>query len=156
MLRQEDAEYIETNNYAYNSNRATCKDLKSLGKYGQRVSYIPLDGDVLGNVVKILANIGIISRNYTTSKVHRDIGSFTIRPVRDLIIDAEKGQGGIYSGHLLHRYLARKVYFESKLENVSKKINGFIPYFKAIINYKEGNELVINTGKMILLFLLTE
>ena len=169
MLRQEDAEYIETNNYAYNSHRATSENLKTLGKHGERVSYIPLSQEKtskakLGNVARVLANIGIVVRNYTTAPIHRAIGSFVIRPVHDLIIDAEKNQDGIYSGHLTHRYLARKVYFESlylqELERENerrkekkeplKKINGLVlafkPRFKAIINYKDGNKAVLNAG----------
>ena len=169
LLQREDAEYISTNNFTYNAHKATSENLKTLGKHGERVSYIPMAQEKtfkarLGNVGRFLANVGILVRKYTTAPISRAIGRFVIRPVHELLFDADQQPAGVYRGQITHRYLARKVYFESlylkalEEENEKrlaegkelKKINGitlaFKPRYQAIVNYREGNIAVLNAG----------
>ena len=169
LLQREDAEYISTNNFTYNAHRATSENLKTLGKHGEPVSYIPMAQEktfkaTIGNVGRFLANAGILVRKYTTAPISRAIGKFVIRPVHELLFDADQQPAGVYRGQRTHRYVARKVYFESLyLKNLEeeneqrladgkplKKINGLVLAFKhrfqAIFEYKEGNIAVLNAG----------
>ncbi len=169
LLQGEDAEYISTNNFTYNAHRATSENLKTLGKHGEQVSYIPMAQEKtfkakVGNIARVLANAGILVRKYTTAPISRAIGKFIIRPVHELLFDADQQPAGVYRGQRTHRYLARKVFFESQylkeLEEENerrlanneplKKINGLVLAFKprlqAIFQYREGNIAVLNAG----------
>ncbi len=169
LLLALDQEYVETNNYAYNAHQATNENLKTLGKHGERVSYIPMSKEktakaALGNVVATLVNGGILVRNYTTAPIHRLVGKGVVSKIHGMIFDPKKSPAGVYAGQRTHRYEARKVYFQSlylqglEEENARRIANNqplvkskglvfaFKPRFQAIFKYQEGNRAVLNAG----------
>ena len=166
---EDDREYLLTNNYAYNTHRATRENLNTLGKHGENVSYIPLSQEKSVkqkalNIIRRGMNVVIFLRDHVTAPIHRGIGKFIIKPIHEMIFDVDNQPSGMYRGKRTHRYVARKEYFESQYreklaeENErlvaegkpEKKIRGIMMTFgtrwKAIFNYEEGNIAVLNAG----------
>ena len=169
ILKDDDKEYLLTNNYAYNTHMATRENLSTLGKHGENVPYIPMSKEktvkqkVL-NIVRRGINVVIFLRDHVSAPIHRGIGKFIAKPIHELIFDIDNQPSGLYRGKRTHRYVARKEYFENKyleelaIENEQrvaegkpeKKIRGiwmtFSARFKAIFNYEEGNIAILNAG----------
>ena len=157
ILKMLDAEYIETNNYAYNQHVNTRENLKTLGKFGEKVPFLPRSKEKkasakIGNVVRGVVNGTILLRNCSTALLHRLAGTYVVSPVHQLLINSEKSHSGLYKSKLTHRYEARKAYFEYLIlkeyeeENERRKQNNeplkklnflklaFAPRFKSIFS----------------------
>ncbi len=169
ILRMLDAEYIETNNYAYNQHVNTRDNLKTLGKYGEKVPFLPMSKEnkasaKLGNVVRGVVNGTILLKNCSTALLHSLAGTYVVSPIHQLLINSERNHAGLYKSKLTHRYEARKGYFEYQIlkeyeeENERRRQNNeplkklnflklaFVPRIKSILKYKEGNKAVLNAG----------
>ena len=116
MLIEDDREYLLTNNYAYNTHRATRENLNTLGKHGENVSYIPLSQEKSVkqkalNIIRRGMNIAIFLRDHVTAPIHRGIGKYIIKPIHEMIFDVDNQPSGMYRGKRTHRYVARKEYY---------------------------------------------
>lgn len=137
---QKDLKYIETNNFAYNRNQMTTQNLKTLGRYG----------DVVKTNSKIF-NALLFVRNNIRAPINRFIG----KGASNLYSRVFDAPSGLYSNKPTHRYKARRDYFYNKekkeLEKQGKKIIPFVSLWKArlkaIINYDEANNAILEAGK---------
>ncbi len=165
MQYQKDRIYVETRNHTFDQNEYTRRDLGTIGKYGEKMPYIPRQKGILKNAGRVVLNGGILVRNIV-SPVYRGIGKLVAQPVHRLI----KGDrdASPYRNNLYHRMVARREYFEEKAkqrdeeatrelqeetgENTEVKpvrhpIKNYITSrFNAIFKYKEGNEAVLRAG----------
>ena len=141
-----DREYIETNNHAFDQHRDTQRDLATMGKYGERVPYIPRQAGVLRNVGRVILNAGILARNIV-APVYRVIGRFVAQPIHRLITRGRDATP--YRNNIYHRMVARRNYFADKAntDNPGHPIrNALSSRFNAIFRAAEGNEAVLRAG----------
>lgn len=162
---KKDKEYVETRNNTFNQHENTNKDLATLGKYGEKVPYIPKKQGVIKNIGRAVANTGIFVRNIT-APAYRFIGKFVGQPIHKLV--TRNSDASPYRNNFYHRMVARRAYFEdvaakrdeqetanlrarasdpSTVKPVSHPIkNAITSRFKAIFNVKEGNKAVLSAG----------
>ena len=164
-----DEMYIKTNNSAYNQHLNTQENLKTLGKYGEKMKYFQLKPirnengkielkQIAGNIAKGAFNIFLFGRNNISAPIHKIVGTYIAAPIHKLLFDSEKHAAGLYKNKRTHRYEARKDYFEQMLleeESQKEEKTGKFKFalklifgtrFKAIFNYKEGNIAVLSAG----------
>ncbi len=138
-LIDRDTEFIETNNYGYNSHQNTQENLKTLGKYGERAvkAQVSVDQPALQKFGLHSLNVLIEIRNHTTAPVNRAIGTFVaapvhralfrvtksksrqpvnvdgylITPMEDMLATSQRHSVGMFKNKPTHRYTARKDYF---------------------------------------------
>lgn len=141
-----DKEYVETRNHTFNKNKDVRANLATLGKFGERVPYIPPQTGVLKNVGRVALNSGIFVRNLV-SPIYRGVGRYVAQPIHRLVIrdrDASPFRNNWY-----HRMVARRDYFtESNNNNTPGHPirNGIKARVDAIFKAKEGNKAVLNAG----------
>ncbi len=162
---KKDKEYVETRNNTFNQHENTNKDLATLGKYGERVPYIPKKQGVIKNIGRAIVNTGILIRNIT-APAYRFLGKYVGQPIHKLI--TRNSDASPYRNNFYHRMVARRDYFEdvaakrdaektanlianasdpSTVKPVSHPIkNAITSRFKAIFNVKEGNKAVLSAG----------
>ena len=143
---QKDTEYVETRNHTFNQNASTQKDLATLGKYGERLPYIPKQQGVLKNIGRVLANTSIAVRNVFTP-IYRGIGRFVAQPIHRLRTRGKDASP--YKNNIYHRVVARRDYFQEEAErrNPNHRIRNAIgARVKSIFRAKEGNEAVLRAG----------
>ncbi len=148
--KQNDEEYIKTNNFAYDRTGTTKNNLKTLGKYGEKYDLLPIKGQgFLKGTTHALLNVPLAVRN-VGAVIYRAIG----KPVSWVYGKVSKQQSGIYSNKAAHRFEARKDYFFQKecerMAAKGKTVNPFLATMKArrqaIFKYKEGNKAVLEAG----------
>lgn len=139
---ENDQNYIDTNNNAYNRIASTKKNLMTLGKYGEKVEYNKMrEGEPVRNIVRAVGNAGKFIRNHTTAPINKFIGSKIVAPIYGAVAGANRGNvAGLYSNKFSHRYVARREYFNSQGKGF------FSSRFNAIFNAKEGNKAILSAG----------
>lgn len=161
---QSDIDYIETNNFAYNQRASTQTNLMTMGKYGEKVPYLPVKDKNIGQkILNGMANTYFFLRNNISANLHTLAGTYVAAPVHKLLFNPNKVAVGTYKGSATHRYTARKDYFEKKYERELEKENErrsakgekiknpnilrlvFGTRLEAIFKYKEGNIAVLST-----------
>lgn len=141
-----DKEYVETRNHTFNKNKNTRSSLSTLGKYGEKVPYIPKQVGITKNAGRILLNTGIFARN-VVAPIYRGVGKYIAVPIHKLVVrdkDASPFRNNWY-----HRMVARRDYFTEKNNNMSPNhgiTNGIKARVQAIFKAKEGNKAVLNAG----------
>ena len=145
-LIDQDTEFIETNNYGYNSIQNTAKNLETLGKLGEKGvrAQVSDEQSKLQKMGLHTLNAIIEIRNHTTAPVNKAIGTFVaapiyrrlfsvlrpkskapvsvngylITPMEDMIATSQKNAKGMFKNKPSHRYHARKDYFieQEKME----------------------------------------
>ncbi len=162
---EKDKEYVETRNHTFNQHENTHKDLATLGKFGEKVPYIPKRQSIIGNTGRIVANTGIFIRNIF-APVYRFGGKYIGQPIHKLI--TRNSDASPYRNNFYHRMVARRDYFEEAARkkdaeatanlmatasdpNAVKPIshpirNAVSSRFKAIFNVRAGNQAVLNAG----------
>lgn len=141
-----DQEYINTNNHAFNQNRDTQRDLATLGKYGEKVPYIPKQQGALKNIGRIFLNFGILGRNIV-APVYRVIGRYVAQPIHRLITRGRDASP--YKNNSYHRMVARRDYFfeeAQRTEGNHPLVNGIKSRVRAFTRAREGNEAVLRAG----------
>ena len=131
--------------------------MATLGKYGERVPYIPRKQTFIANIGRAVANVGIFTRNIV-APAYRFVGKYVGQPLHKLI--TRNSDASPYRNNIYHRMVARRDYFEaearkqdaietarlramasdpSRVRPVSHPIrNAISSRYKAIVNYKEG------------------
>lgn len=138
---QEDEQYINTNNNAYNRLANTKNNLTTLGKYGEKVPYSQMqEGQLFRNALRGIGNVGKFIRNHTTAPINRFVGSKIVAPIYGFIKGSDENVAGLYSNKRTHRYVARRDYFASQGNGY------FSSRIKSIFNAKEGNKAVLSAG----------
>ena len=143
---QNDTEYVETRNHTFNQNANTQRDLATLGKYGERLPYIPRQQGVLKNIGRVLANASIAFRNAFTP-IYRGIGRFVAQPLHRLRTRGRDASP--YRNNIHHRVVARREYFldEANRRNPTHRIRNVLgARWKSLFRAKEGNEAVLRAG----------
>lgn len=136
LQMEEDKEYIENNNGKYNQFATTQKNLRTLGSWGEKTSYMQIQkGQVGRNILRRIGNVGLFIRNYTVRPVYGAIGKYIVAPIHKSIVGEDSQR--MYKNRPLHRYEARKEY----LQNAGN--NFFMSRIKAVANYREINEKII-------------
>lgn len=138
-LIDQDTEFIETNNYTYNSPQNTAENLKTLGKDGEESVKAPIsDEQNFAQKFGLKAMNTMISiRNHTKVPVNKAIGTYIaspiyralmgvtqaktkeplnvdgylITPMEDMLATSQKHSRGMYKNKPSHRYHARKDFF---------------------------------------------
>lgn len=138
-LIDKDTEFIETNNYSYNSRQHVQEHLKTLGKHGERSikHAVTKEHSKLQKIGLHTLNGMITLRNYIKAPVHKAIGTFVaaplhrllfkagktshkgpvcvdgfeITPIEDMLATSQKRSVGTFKNKPTHRYQARKSYF---------------------------------------------
>lgn len=162
---ERDREYIRTRNYTFNQHEHTQRDLATLGKYGERMPYIPRQRGILRNAGRILLNGGILLRN-GMAPIYRGIGRFIAQPVHRLVTGGRDASP--YRNNSYHRMVARRDYFldearrrdanetarrratasdPSRVRPVSHPIRNILEArVKALFQVSRGNEAVLRAG----------
>lgn len=150
-LIDRDIEFLETNNYGYNSHQNTSENLKTLGKHGEKAQVHPVsDKQTKFNKVGLhTINALLTLRNYTKAPVNKAIGTYVVSPIHrrifgirkvkpdevvnkdgyqikpiDTILEtSQKRTAGLFKNKPTHRYQARKDFFAYEL---SKELKGNI------------------------------
>ena len=142
VLIEKDTEFIETNNYGYNSHQNTQENLRTLGKYGEKSVKAPIsvDQSVATKFLLHSMNALIEIRNHTIAPIHQAVGTFVaspihrlltgtkrvtsepvnvngyyITPMKDMIATSQRNSVGMFKNKITHRYQARKDYFTQKI-----------------------------------------
>lgn len=137
----EDSHYIDTNNSAYNRLIATHENLKTLGKYGEKVDYTPFqEGQPGRNIFRAVGNVAKFIRNHTTAPINKAIGKYIVAPIYGAITKPDERVAGLYSNKFTHRYVARREYFASQGKGY------FASRWNSIFNAKEGNKAILSAG----------
>ncbi len=139
---EKDVEYLESNNGKYDRVATTIKNLKTLGKYGEKVEYSSFkQGQPVRNAFRGVGNALKFVRNHTTAPMYNFIGDKVVSPIYKRIHKDEEGKSrGSFENKPLHRYLARREYYESQGK-------GFLSSrFNAIFNASKGNQALLNAG----------
>lgn len=162
----EDQEYVQTRNHTFNQHEFTQRDLRTLGKFGERVPYIPQQQGALKNIGRAIGNTGIFFRNTIYAPLHRVAGRFIAQPFHRLVTRGKDASP--YKNNVYHRLVARRNYFldearkkdqeetqnrmrsatdPSTVKPVNHAIrNYFSSRFNAVFNAKKGNEAVLRAG----------
>ncbi len=151
-LIDRDTEFIETNNYGYNTRQNTQENLKTLGKYGEKSvrAQISDEQSKLQKMGLHAMNALIELRNHTTAPVNRAVGTYVaapiyrtlaraikpkyrepvsvngylITPMEDMIATSQKHSSGMFKNKPSHRYHARKDYFlQEESMKIQEKLN---------------------------------
>lgn len=79
----QDTEFVETNNYAYDSHKATQDNLKTLGKDGEKSQKAQISDDqkFLTKLGLRTMNVLISIRNHTFVPVNKAIGTLVVAPI---------------------------------------------------------------------------
>ena len=164
--RARDREYVETRNHTFDQHKFTQKDLATMGKYGEKMPYIPKQEGVLKNIGRGILNVGIFARN-VVAPVYRGIGKFIAQPIHRLVTGGKDASP--YRNNFYHRMVARREYFEEQgrrrdIEETNRRMaeaepgeevkpvrhpirNWAAARWNAIFKSKEGNEAVLNAGE---------
>lgn len=138
-LIDQDTEFIETNNYSYNSRQHVQEHLKTLGKHGeQSIKHaITKDHTKFEKAGLHVMNSMISLRNTIKAPVHKAVGTYVaapihrllfragkteskgptyvdgyeITPIEDMLATSQKRSAGAFKNKPTHRYQARKSYF---------------------------------------------
>lgn len=138
-LIDKDTEFIETNNYTYNSRQNTAENLKTMGKDGEKAVKAQIsDEQSFAQKFGLKAmNTMITIRNHTKAPINKAIGTYVaspifrailgvtqakskepvsvdgylITPMEDILATSQKHSRGMYKNKPSHRYHARKDYF---------------------------------------------
>lgn len=139
--READEEYIGSNNHAYNTLVYTTENLRTLGKYGERVPYSKFQqGEHVRNIIRAVGNAGKFVRNNVTAPINRLIGK-AVSPTYALLTGAKRDNvAGLYSNKRTHRYVARREYYQSQGQGFFKS------RFNSIFHAKEANQAILNAG----------
>lgn len=139
--READEEYIGSNNHAYNTLVYTTENLRTLGKYGERVPYSEFhQGEPVRNIVRAVGNAGKFVRNNVTAPINRLIGK-VVSPTYALLTGAKRDNvAGLYANKRTHRYVARREYYQSQGQGFFKS------RFNSIFHAKEANQAILNAG----------
>lgn len=149
-LIDKDTEFIETNNYTYNSRQNTAENLKTLGKDGEKAVKAQISDDQKFSQKFGLKTMNtlITIRNHTKVPVNKAIGTYVaspiyralmrvtqakskepvivdgykITPMEDILATSQKNSRGMFKNKPSHRYHARKDFFieEEKRELMGK------------------------------------
>ena len=161
-----DLKYVETRNSAFDQHEYTRRDLATMGKYGEKVSYLPIKtGGPLAKVGKGVLNVGIFARNLV-APVYRFIGKHVAQPIHRAIYGDKVASP--YKNNPFHRMVARRDYFadqarkrdeeatdrKMKEAQVGEQVkpvrhpirNLASSRFNAIFKAREGNEAVLRAG----------
>jgi len=139
--RKADERYIETNNSAYNKLVATRENLKTLGKYGEKVPYSQFQKhQVVRNIFRAIGNAGKFVRNHVTAPINKFVGSKIVAPIYGKVTGADHKVKGLYSNKATHRYVARREYYQSQGKGF------FSSRFNSIFRAKEGNKAILSAG----------
>ena len=138
VLIDRDTDFIETNNYGYNSHQNTQENLRTLGKFGEKSVKAPIsvEQSVATKFGLHCMNALIEIRNHTTAPINQAIGTYIaspihrlftgtkrvnsqpvnvngylITPMKDMIETSQKNSVGMFKNKRTHRYQARKDYF---------------------------------------------
>ena len=142
-LIDQDTEFIETNNYGYNSHQNTQENLRTLGKFGEKSVKAPVsvEQSKLQRFGLNTMNALIALRNHTVAPVNKAIGTFVAAPIHrtilgvkkvktkdpinvdgyliptmeDMIATSQEYSSGMFKNKPMHRYEARKNYFIEQL-----------------------------------------
>lgn len=139
--RQADEKYVLSNNRAYNRLTNTTDNLRTLGKYGEKVPYSKFQqGQPVRNVLRAVGNAGRFVRNHVTAPINRLIGK-AASPAYALLSGAKDEKvAGLYANKRSHRYVARREYYQAQGQGF------FRSRFNSIFHAKEGNEAILNAG----------
>lgn len=160
-----DREYVETRNHTFNEFETKSRDLATLGKYGERVPYIPRQQGVIRNIGRGVANFGIAIRN-AVSPIYRAVGRHIVQPIYNRITRGRDSSP--YRNNIYHRLVARRDYYRemanrrdeqetqnrraaaadpSQVRPVRHPVrNYFESLFKSVFNVRAGNEAVLRAG----------
>lgn len=160
-----DREYVETRNHTFNEFETKSRDLATLGKYGERVPYIPRQQGVIRNIGRGVVNAGIAIRN-AVSPIYRAVGRHIVQPIYNRITRGRDSSP--YRNNIYHRIVARRDYFRdlanqrdldetqsrmaaasdpSQVRPVRHPIrNYFESLFRSVFNVRSGNEAVLRAG----------
>ena len=160
---EKDKQYVETRNFTFNQHKHTQKDLETLGKYGEKMSYIPIKSDsTFKNIGIVALNVGIFARNLI-SPIYRVTGKFIAKPIHEFVF---KNDPSPYKNNMYHRMIARRDYFynaakmrdeEETRQNIQRDgrnakivkhpIKNFISSrYNALFKIEEGNDAVLRAG----------
>ena len=168
-LIDQDTEFIETNNYTYNSRQNTAENLKTLGKDGEKSVKAQIsDEQSFAQKFGLKAmNTMITIRNHTKVPVNKAIGTwvaspiyrtlmgvkqakskepvnvdgYLITPMEDMLATSQKHSRGMFRNKPSHRYHARKDYFiEEEKRALAQKMQG---------ERSEGKEPRVTVGSLI-------
>ena len=143
---EKDREYVETRNHTFDQNKSTQKDLATLGKYGEKMSYIAKKPGVINNVLRVAGNVGIFARNLV-SPIYRGIGKYVAQPLHRLRTGQKDASP--YKNNFYHRVVARREYFDevNRAQNPRNFIGNFVKSrVQAIFRAEEGNEAILRAG----------
>lgn len=133
--------YIETNNSAYNKLIATRENLKTLGKYGEKVPYSQFQKhQAVRNIFRAVGNAGKFVRNHVTAPINKFVGSKIVSPIYGKVTGADHKVKGLYSNKATHRYVARREYYQSQGKGF------FTSRLNSIFRAKEGNKAILSAG----------
>lgn len=138
-LIDKDTEFIETNNYTYNSRQHIQESLKTLGKHGETSEKraITNEHNKFEKLGLHAMNAMITVRNTIKAPIHKAVGTyvaapihrlfsgatvakgkgpvsvkgFQITPIEDMIATSQKRSAGAFKNKPTHRYQSRKAYF---------------------------------------------
>lgn len=148
-LIDQDTEFIETNNYTYNSRQNTAENLRTMGKDGEKSVKAQIS-DEQSNLQKAglkTLNFFIGVRNHTKAPINKAIGTYVaspiyralmrvtqskakepvnvdgylITPMEDILATSQKRSRGMFKNKLSHRYHARKDYFITQAREEMKR-----------------------------------
>lgn len=164
--RAKDKEYVETRNHTFDQHKYTQRDLATLGKYGEKMPYIPQQQGLLKNIGRGILNVGIFARN-VVAPVYRFIGRTIAQPFHRLVTGGKDASP--YRNNFYHRMVARREYFaeQGRLrdEEETRELmaqaepgeevkpvrhpirNWAAARWNAIFKSREGNEAVLNAGE---------
>ena len=168
--RAKDKEYVETRNHTFDQHKYTQRDLATMGKYGEKMPYIPKQNGIIRNIGRGLLNAAIFARN-VVAPVYRVVGRYIAQPFHRLVTRGKDASP--YRNNFYHRMVARREYFAEQArardaqetqEKVQEAIaNGKNPNdvkpvrrsfrnwvaarWNAIFKSKEGNKAVLNAGE---------
>ncbi len=139
---EKDLEYLRTNNGKYDRVKTTTKNLKTLGKYGEKVEYSKFQqGEPVRNILRGAGNALKFVRNNVTAPVYHFVGEKIASPIYERTHRGQEGKSrGSFENKPLHRYLARREYYESEGKGF------FSSRFNAIFNATKGNQALLNAG----------
>lgn len=178
-LIDRDTEFIETNNYTYNSRQNTAENLKTLGKDGEKSVKAQIsDEQSFAQKFGLKAMNTMISiRNHTKAPVNKAIGTYVaspifralmgvtqakskepvsvdgylIKPIEDMLATSQKHSRGMYKNKPSHRYHARKDFFieEEKRKIAQKMADKLKESAEAGENGGKGKEKRVTVGSLI-------